>query len=94
MMKGLLKGNARLYKLSKPLKYDRYDFEKEEDVPESTDYVIVSAIDAMFSGPETYIFAADSEGRVLDWGELEGSYRGGYDHEQALADAGYTVVEG
>ena len=54
-------------------------------------YVIVSAM-AMYSGPETYIFPADEAGKVTDWGELDGSYRGGLDHDAALTGAGYTVV--
>ena len=41
---------------------------------------------------ETYIFPADEDGNVLDWGELEGSYRGGMDHEEALHNAGYEIV--
>jgi hypothetical protein len=54
-------------------------------------YVIVSAVDAMFSGPETYIFPANEDGQIQDYGELEGSYRGGFDHVTALEGAGYAV---
>lgn len=31
---------------------------------------------ALYSGPETYLFPADADGRVIDWNEIEGSYRG------------------
>lgn len=72
------RGDVRLYKLDPPLCYDTY--------------VIVSAIDNMFSGPETYIFPASSDGQVLSWGELEGSLRGVLDHAKALEAAGYEVV--
>lgn len=70
-------GDARLYRLSEPL--------------DGHEYVIVSAVVAMFSGPETYIFPADPEGEVTGWGELEGSFRGGLDHVEALEGAGYVV---
>jgi hypothetical protein len=56
-------------------------------------HVVVSAAVAAFSGPETYIFPADASGKVSDWGELEGSYRGGLDHAEALFGAGYEVAE-
>lgn len=87
------RGRQLLYKLDPPLEWMGWG-EDEEDQPQSTEYVIVSAVDAPLSGPETYIFAADAEGNITDWGELEGSYRGGFDHEQALAGAGYEVVTG
>lgn len=66
-----------LYKLSKPL--------------EGHKYVVVSAANVVFSGPETYIFGANAKGEVTDWIDLEGSYRGGFSHEKALSNAGYTV---
>jgi len=70
-------GDARLYRLSEPL--------------EGHEYVVVSATDVVFSGPETYIFASDADGEVTNWGELDGSFRGAKDHEAALAGAGYAV---
>jgi hypothetical protein len=57
----------------------------------STNYVVISAVNAMFSGPETYIFPASSNGEVIDWCELDGSYKGGLDHVQALRQAGYGI---
>jgi hypothetical protein len=57
------------------------------------EYIVVSAIVAMFSGPETYIFGANETGKITDWSELKGSYRGGLDHDLALLEAGYTVVD-
>ena len=59
---------------------------------EGHEYVVVSATFAMFSGPETYIFPATENGEVTDWGELNGSYRGDFDHDKALKNAGYKVV--
>ena len=67
----------------KSVGYD-FDYEKDKNT-KKTKYVIVSAADAMFSGPETYIFPANKDGEIVDWGELNGSYKGGYDHDKALA---------
>lgn len=72
------RGSAALYKCEPPL--------------DGNPYVVVSAADVPYSGPETYIFAAAADGNVVSWSDLEGSYRGGLDHEQALSNAGYTVV--
>ena len=55
------------------------------------EYVVVSAADVMYSGPETYIFGADENGEVVDWLELPGSFRGKLDHVAALEGAGYEV---
>lgn len=49
-------------------------------------YVVTSAADVLYSGPETYVFAADSEGTITDWVELRGSFRGSFDHERAVRD--------
>ena len=53
-------------------------------------FVIVSAA-SVFGAYETYIFEADEAGEVTDWGELDGSFKGGLNHEQALRNAGYEV---
>lgn len=58
----------------------------------TTAFLWVSAAVVPYRGPETYVFPANSKGRVLDWGELDGSFKGGLDHEQALRNAGYEVV--
>lgn len=79
-------GNARLYRLNPPL--------AEEDGEDSYvyEYVVVSAVVAMFSGPETYIFGSDENGQNVNYSELPGSFRGSLDHEAALAGAGYVVI--
>lgn len=69
-------GKAALYKLSDRL--------------EGFDYVVVSAVLAPYTH-ETYIFGADENGEVLEWGELPGSERDVYSHEKALNNAGYEV---
>jgi len=82
-------GHATLYRLSPPMRYRRY---KEEQITEQ-EYVIVSAITMPKLGPETYIFASNSTGHVMDWCELEGSQHGTLRHSDALGDAGYSIAE-
>lgn len=84
-------GDARLFKLSEPIPWD-YDWETNQN-KSSASFVVVSATIAMYSGPETYIFPADEEGEIISWSELDGSYRGGLDHAQALRGAGYEVAQ-
>ena len=72
-------GDARLFRCDPPLAASKF--------------VIVSAVMAMFSGPETYIFPATKDGKIANWGELPGSFRGALDHNEALENAGYTVAE-
>ncbi len=78
------RGHASLYKLDPPMK----DFEGEK----AYEHVIVSAVVAPMSGPETYIFPAKPNGEVIDFGELPGSQRDTMSHDCVLQDAGYTVV--
>lgn len=56
-------------------------------------FVVVSAVCAMFTGPETYIFEADAGGGITSWTELPGSFRGGLDHAEALRSYGYEIAE-
>ncbi len=56
------------------------------------EHLIVSAVVAFDTGPETYIFAADASGEITSWHELSGSFKGALDHERALRGAGYTVM--
>lgn len=71
-------GDARLYKLSEPL--DGFDF------------VVVSGVNALRTGPETFLFGAREDGEVGSWLELDGSFRGRIDHEAALRGAGYEIA--
>jgi hypothetical protein len=82
-------GHAALYRLDPPI--TEVDWDGDETGKEF-EYVVVSAANVMFSGPETYIFPSDESGEVVGWGELEGSYRGGLSHSTALAGAGYSLV--
>ena len=84
------RGDAYVYEVDPPMSYT-----EEYDGPVlTTPYVIVSASVVSITGPETYIFPAKKTGdvfEVADWGELDGSFRGGLDRAEALANAGYVV---
>ena len=85
------KGDARLYRVLPAM--TSVSYEDCGEVVESHDFVIVSAVDVLFSGPETYIFPATEEGKVVRFSEMEGSFRGDLNHHEALARAGYEVVD-
>lgn len=87
------KSDARLYRCDPFFKDEEYDHDKEEYVDVEHEYVIVSAVNTMFSGPETYIFPAVKDGRAKDMLELNGSFTGSLDHAQALRNAGYEIKE-
>lgn len=76
-------GGQTLYRLDPPLKDN--DGNKHQ-------FVVVSAHNVPFSGPETYIFPANVEGTILEWCELDGSFRGMLDHAAALRGAGYEII--
>ena len=78
-------GDGRVYRVEPPIEHTEYDGEKF-----TFDHVWVSAVSGL--AHETYIFGSDAEGNVLNWGELDGSFRGGTDHAQALRNAGYEVA--
>ena len=84
------RGDAKLYRVAPPVSYG---YDSDADGAEgTTDHVIVSAARVPFSGPETYIFAADAAGKVINWAEMPGSFRGDLDHEAALKGAGWVVA--
>jgi hypothetical protein len=73
------RGDAALYELSEPLGGHMF--------------VVVSASDVPMSGPETYIFGANENGEIQDWGELPGSTPGIMCHNTALKNAGYQIKQ-
>lgn len=82
------RGMAALYKLSEPM-ISEVDCSHEDEY--EYEYVIVSAVDALFI-EETYIFGASENGDIVDWLDLPGSTRGVYNHVIALNNAGYEVI--
>jgi hypothetical protein len=67
----------KLWRLSRPIEYGW------EDDADTTEYVVTSAAGwgVIY---ETYIFPADAAGKIIDWGELDGSFQGGLDHDLAI----------
>ncbi len=88
-----VRGDTRHYRLDPPMQYTDYDYSSgdEVEVTRTAEYVIVSGVVVLLSGPETYIFPAD-EDDITDWGELDGSFRGYVDHAEALRRAGYEEI--
>jgi hypothetical protein len=82
--------DARLYSLSEPIEWHTYNDEGEEETRTAT-HVVVSAVNAPYSGPETYIFPAMDTGKTLNMLELSGSFRGELNHALALKNAGYDI---
>lgn len=74
-------GDGRVYRVEPPVSVEGVEY----------DHVWVSAVNDGYCH-ETYIFPCDAAGKVADWGELDGSYRGGSDHAKALRRAGYEVA--
>lgn len=85
------RGHAAHYRLSVPLSPYFWADEEDGDAECAFNDVVVSAVDAMFSGPETYIFGANKNGTITNWIELPGSFKGSWDHIEALRRAGYGV---
>lgn len=56
-------------------------------------YVITSVSNVQFTGPETYMFAADEKGNIINWGELPGSYRGELNHQKCFENLDYKIHE-
>jgi len=84
------RGRAALYKLSEPL--------------EGHEFVVVSSVLITFPPSvkefindyhESFVFPADEEGNILDWGNLDGSLSYGTQpipHEVCFQEAGYQLV--
>lgn len=84
------RGDARLYRLSVPVEVDEYGGHGVKE----TNFVVVSAVMmAEYGVCETYVFAADEDGKPYNFLELDGSFKGALDHARALNNAGYEVTK-
>lgn len=83
--------DQRFYLLDPPLVTEDADDLYSEGVLTYTRLVVVSASWRMHV-PETYIFAADAMGNIVDFTDLPGSFQGALDHQAALRGAGYSEV--
>jgi len=95
-------GDARLYHVRPPIRFGRGQAQETDHVVVSCIDVVmpagggepgrVYAVEADPNGLETFLFAADQRGVVLDWDELPGSFRGRLDAAEALRGAGYEIA--
>jgi len=85
------RGNAKLYKLSSPVRYK--DTSPETPRKRHTNFVVVSSVDLALDhgGSETFIFPADAKGKIQSWTELEGSSKGKVSHDVVLGLAGFNL---
>jgi hypothetical protein len=83
-------GEGRVFKVNPPMTW--HEWNRDRQMTRKTSYVWVSAIDAMFTGAETYIFPCDCHGTVKSFGELDGSFRGEKNIDRALNNAGYIPL--
>jgi len=90
-MKGL--SDAALFRCAPLMACEKYGGKGNDYIPSETEYVIVSsAVGCLDKLPQTYIFPCDATGKITDWGQLRGSFSGGFNHEKALNNAGYDIV--
>lgn len=81
-------GTATLYRVDPPMEY--YDGRTDESRARAA-FVVASAVVAPYTGPETYIFPTTEDGSPINYQELEGSYRGGLEPDEAIRNAGYRI---
>lgn len=88
--------DARIFKVEPPL--EGYDFVRVSATDMSDTKRIMKKYNSYNQSdydclqPETYIFGCNCSGDIISWAELDGSYRGGMSHAQALQNAGYEIV--
>jgi hypothetical protein len=80
------RGDQKLYRLSESVPYGWHD---EDEGRPTTEYVVISGVCNQYAH-ETYIFPGDADGEIIDWGEMDGSFRGAVDHERAIREAGWS----
>ena len=68
--------DQRLWRLSSPI--------HDGDLHDLQFIVTSASILTYRNEPETYVFGAWADGKIRDWLELEGSFRGALDHDRAL----------
>jgi len=83
------RGEARLYELSESVPYGYH----ADDSSPTTRFVVVSAANTRDHGPETYIFPSDGVDDIIYFGEMHGSFIGRMDHNEAIRNAGWELVD-
>lgn len=79
-------GHAAHYSLSEPIVETSWEGEVRGEYSD----VIVSAVSTY--AYETLIFPATKDGKIVNFGDLDGSMRGTLDHADALSNAGYVLA--
>lgn len=54
------------------------------------EHFVVTSAACVMGESETYVFPSDENGKVTDWGELDGSFKGDLDHGRAIE--GYVAA--
>lgn len=85
-------GEGRLYRMDPRFKGRRYVIVSTANIAR----MLGGMADMLPPGfdCETYIFPATAAGDFVDMVELEGSFKGGMDHAEALSNIGYVVATG
>jgi hypothetical protein len=87
----------KVWKMIPPVKYANFEEVDGKDILtfHEARYIVTSAVivkgSGLLSGPQTYAFVSDADGRVLFWADLPGSIRGILDHERVIRDMGYEI---
>lgn len=84
-------GDARLYRLAPSLEYSTMTDDEGLPVLQLTEYLVVSSLEDITV--ETLIFAAEADGDITDWTDLDGSVRGETTHARVLSSLGYNLEE-
>lgn len=80
-------GHAALYRFDPPLQDTDWEGKPDGDPHE---FVVVSAVCGW--AHETYLFPADADGNITNWGELDGSTKNTTSHAEAIQNAGYAIA--
>jgi predicted acetyltransferase len=81
--------------------WETEDIRKYESFDETfvTKFIVSSAVfvENFFTGekvvPETFLFPANENGQIISFLELRGSLNRVFDHEKAIENVGFTIVE-
>lgn len=84
-----LNTRQNLYRVDPPMEWTSCEAGADDTCVKETSYVVSSY--GIYE-VETYLFPADADGNIINWIELPGSFRGDYNHVEALENAGYAAT--
>jgi hypothetical protein len=89
-------GKASLYQLSESVMFEASIVGYDDYQYQTTNHIVISGINAnpdMFAQrPETLIFAANEEGEILSWIDLDGGIVGINSHEEVIRRNGWELI--